>query len=905
MTSKKIYLIVFFLSVSVFSFAQGSIKGKIKEAITGQALPGASVFIKNTTIGTATDLQGEFLINNVKPGMVEIVVNYLGYESKTVSLEVKDKNIQNVEVSLESLINQLSGVVISGNLQGQAKALNQQKTADNIKNIVAADQIGRFPDPNAAEALQRVPGVNIERDQGEGRYVLIRGLSPNFTNMNVNGEQIPSPEADVRFVALDAIPSDQLASMEISKTLTPDLDGDAIGGSVNLITRTAQGSKPSLNGTLVSGYNSLMGKFNGQGSINYGQRFLKNKLGIMVNASYYSNNHGSDNWERDLDGSLNSANHRFELRDYELTRTRTGLSSTIDYKFNNRNEIYVRTLYTRFTDREWRRTYYFNPGEEEIERSVKDRFEEQIIGSYNLGAKHTFNKFLLDYEVSFSNAFQNTPYDNEVTFIAGTASEVNFNSKFPSLNSGSYMNNSLYEFDQLEMGDTYAKDQNLTGKFNVTVPYHVGKSNGSIKFGGKARSKIKSFTINANKFENLGGIPNLNEFEGGLRDQKFLGNRYQLASNADIGRVIKHFNQNPGMYELQVEDKTIDEALESYDATEDVMAGYIMARHQLKRLLLIGGVRYESTRVTYNSREAVIDINGDLQNILPVKGGTTYDYVLPQFSLRYELTANTNLRAAATYSYARPNFSQIIPAQEANLQDRKVSVGNANLFPVTAVNLDFLAEHYFGKVGIVSGGVFFKQLDDFIYSRTLFSQVYNNNPGILVDISQAQNGNQANLFGAELAFHRNLSFISKSLKSLSLYLNYTYTHSVATIQSRTADLNNPNSLEEVRLPGQARNVGNISLAYDYKRFSARASVNFNGEYLSEISESKDFDVYVKSRMQTDLNLGYALNKRIRCFAEILNVTNQPFELYQGNRDIVIQREFYAFWTRLGVKIDLN
>jgi TonB-dependent receptor len=437
------------------------------------------------------------------------------------------------------------------------------------------------------------------------------------------------------------------------------------------------------------------------------------------------------------------------------------------------------------------------------------------------------------------------------------------------------------------------------------VPYHVGKNNGSIKFGGKARSKIKSFTINANKFENLGGIPNLNEFEGGLKDLKFLGNRYQLASNADIGRVITHFNQNPGMYELQVEDKTIDEALESYDATEDVMAGYIMARHQLKRLLLIGGVRYESTRVTYNSREAVIDINGDLQNILPVRGGTTYDYVLPQFSLRYELTANTNLRAAATYSYARPNFSQIIPAQEANLQDRKVSVGNANLLPVTAVNLDFLAEHYFGKVGIVSGGVFFKQLDDFIYSRTLFSQVYNNNPAILVDISQAQNGNQANLFGAELAFHRNLSFISKSLKSFSLYLNYTYTHSVATIQSRTADLNNPNSLEEVRLPGQARNVGNISLAYDYKRFSARASVNFNGEYLSEISESKDFDVYVKSRMQTDLNLGYALNKRIRCFAEILNVTNQPFELYQGNKDIVIQREFYAFWTRLGVKIDLN
>jgi TonB-dependent receptor len=905
MTSKKIYLIVVFLTASIFSFGQGAIKGKITEASTNQPLPGASVFIKNSTKGTSTDLQGDFLINNIKAGSVELIVNYLGYESKTITVEVTDKTVKNVDINLSSIINQLSDVVISGNLQGQAKALNQQKSADNIKNVVAADQIGRFPDPNAAEALQRIPGVNIERDQGEGRYVLIRGLSPNFTNMNVNGEQIPSPEADVRFVALDAIPSDQLASMEISKTLTPDLDGDAIGGSVNLITRTAQSSKPSLNGTLVSGYNNLMGKFNGQGSINYGQRFLNNKLGIMINASYYSNNLGSDNWERDLDGSTDPANHRFELRDYELTRTRTGLSSTIDYKFNNRNEIYARTLYTRFTDREWRRTYYFNPGEEEIERSVKDRFEEQIIGSYNLGAKHTFNKFLLDYEVSFSDAYQNTPYDNEVTFIAGTSSSVGFNSSFPTLSSAEYMNNSLYEFDQLEMGDTYAKDQNLTGKFNVTVPYRTGKSDGAIKFGGKARSKTKSFTINANKFENLGGVPNLNEFEGGLRDEKFLNDKYKLAVNSDIGRVIKHFNQNPGMYELQVEDKTIDEALESYDATEDVAAAYLMARHQLKRLLLIGGVRYESTRVTYNSKEAVIDINGDLQEILPVKGGTTYDYLLPQFSLRYELTANTNIRAAATYSYARPNFSQIIPAQEANLQDRKVSVGNANLLPVTAANFDLLAEHYFGKVGIVSGGVFFKQLDDFIYSRTLFSQVYNNNPNILVDISQAQNGNQAKLIGAELAFHRNLSFLSDYLKTVSVYFNYTYTHSVATIQSRTADLSNPNAEEEIRLPGQAKNVGNVSLAFDYKRFSARGSANFNGEYLSEISETKDFDVYVKSRMQVDLNLSYALNKRARCFAEILNITNQPFEMFQGNKEVVIQREFYSFWTRLGVKIDLN
>ena len=149
----------------------------------------------------------------------------MGYNDTTLNVTVSAGLTERLNIALPSQTTELSGVTVTGYLQGQAQALNQQKSADNIKNIIAADQIGRFPDPNAAEALQRIPGVNIERDQGEGRYVLVRGLAPQFTNISVNGEQIPSPEADVRFVALDAIPADQLASMEVTKALTPDMDG--------------------------------------------------------------------------------------------------------------------------------------------------------------------------------------------------------------------------------------------------------------------------------------------------------------------------------------------------------------------------------------------------------------------------------------------------------------------------------------------------------------------------------------------------------------------------------------------------------------------------------------------------------------------------------------------------------
>jgi TonB-dependent receptor len=891
-----------FICISTALFSQGTIRGKVSDVSNSQGLPGARVLVKGTTSGTATDLLGDYQLT-ASTGTVEVEVSYLGFTTMTKSIQVNDKETVTLDFALESDVSYLKGVEIVGNLQGQAKALNQQRTADNIKNVVAADQIGRFPDPNAAEALQRVPGVNIERDQGEGRYVLVRGLSPSFTNMNVNGEQIPSPEADVRFVALDAIPSDQLASMEISKSLTPEMDGDAIGGSVNLITRTAQTAEPAISGSLLGGYNRLMNAPNIQGSVSYGQRFSNQRLGIMLNATYYSNNLGSDNWERDQDGTPEPDDDIFELRDYELTRTRSGLSGTVDYKFNPNHELYFRGLYTRFTDREWRRKYEFAPADEEVVRAVKDRFEEQVISSYNFGGKHIFPRFTLDYEGSMSQAFQDTPYDNEVSFVAGLPSSVEFNPEFPILSAPGYLANDQYEFDQIEMGSTRADDQNLSARFNVTVPYRLGEHTGALKFGGKQRIKEKKYTITANTFESFGGVPNLDFFEGGLLDLEFLDGQYDLSVNADVGQVIEHFNENTGEYELQVEDKSIDEALEAYEAREEITAAYLMVRHQWKKLLIVGGVRYEGTRVSYDSKEAEISPAGDLIAIRPISGESNYDYVLPQLQFRYEVNPLTNLRASAAYSYARPNFSQIIPAQEANLEDRELTLGNASLVPVSAFNLDLLAEKYYGNVGVLSGGFFYKKLDDFIYNRTLFAQPYLYNPDVLVNVTQAQNGNEASLVGAELAFQRNLGLISEFMQSFSIYLNYTFTYSTADIQSRGADESNPDARENITLPGQSAHVGNASLAFERKRFSSRVALNFNGQYLQEIGGTEEFDLYTKRRMQMDLSVGYVISKQFRVFAEVMNATNQPFETFQGDEDTVVQREFYSWWSRVGLKFD--
>ncbi|MFC5285001.1 TonB-dependent receptor [Pedobacter alpinus] len=902
MNLRSLLFCVPLLLFATLAFAQrGIIKGKIVGQENKEPLAGATILLSGTNNQTFTNLNGEYQFY-VNSGNLSLTVRYLGYQDTIIKVSLKDNELKVLNITLASRQQTLSSVVITGYTQGQAKALNQQKNADNIKNIIAADQIGRFPDPNAAEALQRVPGVNIERDQGEGRYVSIRGLAPQFTNTSVNGEQIPSPEADVRFVALDAIPSDQLASIEVTKALTPDMDGDAIGGSINLITRTAQSSTPEIIGSLGGGYNNLMGKPNLQGQLQYGQRFGKNqKFGMLLNSNYYHNDLGSDGVERAVE------DNELELRDYELTRTRLGLSSSFDYKFNSHHEVYLKGLYSKFTDREFRRRYIFIPEDDEIVKATKDRFESQAVISINAGAKHTFKKVFLDYEGQYSFGEQYTPYDNEGEFIAGIPSTLDFsNPKFPAFEAADYTNNSLYDFDAVGFGKTVAKDENLTAKFNVGVPYKVNGNDGLIKFGAKVRSKNKNFNIQQNTFENLGGVPDLSNFDRDPVKDEFMSGRYELGRPLDLGKLITHYNANPGQFELQIEDKAIDEALEAYTASEDVMAAYLMARQQFKKLMVLGGFRYESTKVSYNSKDVVINEAGDLDEIIPVSGTSKYDFLLPQLHFKYELNKFSNIRAAVTYSYARPNFAEIVPAQEINREDGVATAGNAALLPVSAINYDLMFERYFGSVGIVSAGLFHKQLDDFIYNRILFNSPYplTGTPSITgIDVVQAQNGNDAQVSGLEFAFQRRLTFIPV-LKDFSVYLNYTYTHSKANIQSRGADEANANTTEEIRLPGQSSNVGNASLAYEGKKFSIRTSLNFNGEFLSEVGGTKEEDIYVKSRLQFDASASYAINNRIRLFTEVLNMTNQPLEVYQGNKSQTIQREFYSFWTRFGLKFNL-
>ena len=393
---RRSFLFLFFCMCSSLAFSQGSIEGTITDQKTSEPLIGAAVSVEGTTKGTTTNEKGIFVLEDIKASNVVLLIQYVGYSDLRQEVTVNGKAVKNLRLKLSSEDVALEEVVVTGIAEGQIRAMIDMKQAENIKNIVAAEQIRTFPDLNAAEVMQRIPGITLQRDQGEGRFVQLRGTPPELTNFNVNGEQVPSPEGSYRYVGMDIIPSDQIESIEVTKVMTPDMDADGIGGSVNIKTKEASGGKPDMRATLSGGYNNLRQKpiYNLQGS--FGQRY--NKIGFQVNASYFENNQGADNIEYKFTkgpfrntGSQEEGQDNFflhyrevQLRHYDIQRKRVSVSPTIDYKFNDKSQIYLRGMYNRFEDDETRRrliydledplsaTYYLYG---DVDHDVKDRIK--------------------------------------------------------------------------------------------------------------------------------------------------------------------------------------------------------------------------------------------------------------------------------------------------------------------------------------------------------------------------------------------------------------------------------------------------------------------------------------------------------------------------------------------------
>ena len=599
----------------------------------------------------------------------------------------------------------------------------------------------------------------------------IRGTESRLNSMTINGERIPAPEGDRRDIALDVVPADLLEAIEVSKALTPDMDGDAIGGTVNLVTKRAP-ENPRLATTLASGYNELVEDSISSANFTWGQRFGDGKeTGLIVSGSALETNRGSDNFEVEYDdGFLDD----LQLRDYTIQRQRYGLTADLDRRLTDGSDLFFRGIWNRFDDQEERRRARSRIGDETIEREFKDRFETQEINSFQFGGTHLMGtKALIEYKLSWASSGEDEPGRIDSTF---TQEDVLFNPNVTpdSIDPDNIQSNplnedlALFEIDDVVREDNTTEDEDTVARFDVSLPFYRDAGfSGMWKFGAKGRFKEKERDINVFELD-LGDLTLLDVLDPNWRSETpFLGGLYDVGQFHDLRTIRQLAAGAPA-------ERDIEEDLADYSASEDTLAAYGMVELQLDNLTVLGGLRYEETDTEYDAFE-LIDGNDALTSI---SDDDSYGELLPMVHLRWALNDQSNFRAALTRTLSRANFEDLAPFLFEEDEERER--GNPNLDVTTAWNLDLMYERYLGTAGIFAFGAFYKDLEDNIFTFT-FDEV---DGGIEFETTQPRNAEGAELFGLEMAYQNRFRNLPGPWDGLGLYFNVTWTDSEADFPDR-------------------------------------------------------------------------------------------------------------------------
>ncbi len=881
---------------STFASAQsatGAIEGRVIDAVSGQPLPGATVLVEGSSVTTSTDRTGSFRITGVEVGERTLLISYLGSKDAQVTVTIRPGAVvSTAEIKLEKLVYSETVTVTADFIRdADARALNQQKTAPNISNVVSADQLGSFPDKNAADTTQRIPGVSISKDQGEGRYVLIRGAEPRLNSMMIDGERVPSPDPTLRQVALDVVPSDLLQSIEVAKTLTPDQDGDAIGGSVNLVMKQAPETL-RLFGSIGFGYNELLDSFD-QNSYSFtgGRRFGNGKMGAILSVGGSSANRGN----QDMEPVYNAGNLAdLDLRNYHVKRGRIGVTGAFDVKQGDTSTYVVRGVFNRYIDdHENRQRLRMRPGNRRIDRELRDRTHLEHINSLTVTGRHLASWAEVDWRLLGAYSDQDDPLTMATTFRQGNvnfAPNVTPTSIDPDNIQANPLNEDIaaYTFNQQVRAINFAKERDIVGAVNLRRALPTRGSMASVfKVGGKYRDKGKGRDRNEVTITTSSRLLMTDYLDESADPPPFLDGRYtNLLPFIGQSKVA----QIPSQVPVTTTPNHARDA-EEFDGTERTTAAYAMAEiFAGSKLYLMPGIRYEYTASDYTGRQVLFSPTGAYLSTSPVQSTTNYGVVLPAFHVKYSMTPETNFRFAVTRSLARPNYYDLVPYEARNDVDNTVALGNADLKPTTSWNVDLLVERYFKSVGVVSGGVFYKNLTDYIYVFT-YDQPINN---VIYHYTQPLNGESATIKGLEVALQNRLTFLPRPFDGLGIYANYTFADSSASFPQHSGDST---------LPGQSRHVGNVAVSYEKGGFMGRLATTFHGSYVDVVGATNDLDRFYDTASQIDMSLSQRIRKGIRVYLEGVNLNDALLRYYQGVNDRPLQEEHYHWWMDFGLKFD--
>ncbi len=927
---------------------KGAIAGKVSDT-AGGVLKGAQVSIAAQNINATTDVQGQFFIPDLDPGGYTLTITYIGFATLTKEMAVAAGQTANLDATLQLESQNLQILVTADRPSAEAEAVNTQRSADNIVQVLPAEVIRSLPNANMADALGRLPSVTIERDEGEGKYVQVRETEPRLTNTTIDGVNVPSPESGVRQIKFDAIPADIVEAVEINKTLQANMDGDGIGGSVNLVTKTA-GERPTVSLGTTGGYSPILG---GRGLVEstgtIGQRFgAMKKFGALIGGSYDWNGRGIDDVEPVPDINTTGARYfgQSDIREYRYYRSRWALAGSLDYKLAEGSNIYIHGLYSDFKNNgdRWVYTIFDNSstplngtniGVPQFNSQL--RRPDYVIGSVALGGKHVLTTTWYAWELAVARSSQ-----------TGQVGDQNANYAATNLNPPSNKSNCQYDpngttqlylpqwtpvcFTEAYNPSNYTlsdiqKHFGLTAQLNLQASgamakrYHIGSHLAEFEFGGKFR--------NAHKFDNeynIDWVPNScapvspstnppnycqmppSEFS----NNNYYSGAYKLGPNPAFQDAFNLLQANLSAF-TPTSTQGRDRA--NYDLIEKVSAGYLMNTIDFNKFRVVAGVRFEGTNLDTLSFQKVTDASGNTTSGF-VPHNSSYVKVLPSASVRYALTVNTGIRLAYSRGLSRPDPQDIAQAAviDTSVTPHTAKLGNPNLKPETADNVDLLFEYYLNPFGMIEAGYFYKNLVQPIVSQKsgtypTVSTTPTTGPYAGYIVTQPFNAGSAWLNGFEISYLQHLTFLPGLMKGFGVSANYSYTASrVSGIFGRS---------DHPRLLRNAPNSWNISPTYDRGRFSARLGLSYNQANLNAYiyqdgtngSSSANpggikgpfSDDYFFSHLQVDAQGSLYMGHGLSYVMYGLNLTNEVFGFYFGSPQYFHQREFYRPTVAFGLR----
>jgi TonB-dependent receptor len=914
---------------------KGNLTGHVVDS-SGGVLQGAQVELSPGNSTFSSDNQGSYFFNGLNPATYTVTVTYVGFAQFTKTVTITAGRTATLDANMEVSSQKDAVLVTADRPSGEAEQVNRQRTADNIVQVLSNDVITSLPNANIADAVGRLPSVTLERDEGEGKYVQVRGTEPRLTNATIDGVNIPSPESGVRQIKFDAIPSDIVESVEVNKTLQANMDADGIGGSVNLVTKTAT-ERPTVS---IFGSGGMIpidqGRNNYTATATVGKRFgTSKKLGLLGGFSYDWEGRGIDDIEPVPD--INTATNQrwfdeIDVRAYQYYRSRYGAAGSADYQLGNGSNIYLRGLYSLFHNFGDRWVYSLfdntptttllgNGGIPSFNNST--RRPRYTIENLVLGGRHELTNTWFAWDVSGSFASENdngygqgsfgvpTPstYTSPCTFDPGATG----NSLRPRWSQACFTeayNTNLFALNDFNISRGKTAQTNLQFAGAVGRRYHIGSHSATVEVGGKFRNAHKydhsysdDYATPTDSSGNYLNIVPFSAFPSKVHDPNYYDGTYPQGPFADYFKTMNYVLANPSQFIFTT---GAAGAPNFYQYVEQVSAGYVMNTIDFSKFRFVAGVRVEGTNLDALTWDSQVDT-------LSIKTGGDYVKVLPSASVRYALTGNDDFRLVFSRGLSRPNpqdiaqsFSITAPASGGI---GSLSLGNPGLAAETAYNYDLLYEHYMSSFGAIQAGVFFKSLYNPIVTeqRTVTNftpPAPYNTPAYQGTylIQQPINAGGAHLYGFEIAYLQHFTALPGFLGGLGLSANYSYT------DSGTEGL--PGRSDHPHLLRQAPNTWNISPTYDRGRFSYRLGLSYNQanifayQYLDGTGggvKGPLSDTYLYTHFQIDMQGSVRLEKGFTFIAAILNTNNEVFGFYNGSPQYVLQREFYKPTYSLGMR----